>query len=174
MKKLATLFAFSIISISAFAQSIVPRIGTAYMAQVEGIGVPAFLAGVELSTKERFSVSGDFHIGGLTNDYIGNVVVNRRQVGFDTDVNFYFIRGLQGFYLSGGAFYGRLNTSPDNPNDAIPPAFRGDNQAGVNFGFGFSQNVEKVNLRLFVKLGNNFYDSDNARLMFGLLAGYRL
>ncbi len=174
MKQLFSILAFSIITFSALAQAIVPRVGAGYIAQVEGVGAPVFLAGLEVSSKERFSVSGDFHVGGITNDNIGDVVVNRTQIGFDADVNFYFIRGLQGFYLSSGAFFGRLTTNPDNPNEVIPPAFRASNQAGLNGGLGFSQNVEKINLRVFLKLGNNFYDSDNGRFTFGVAAGYRL
>lgn len=154
------------------AQVFNTSLGFGYDAISEGSGYPSFSVGVEGAGSSRWSVSGDFNYGTVSNDTKGGVLVDRSRYTFETNANFYFNRVLQGFFLSGGGFFGADNLTAVGAA-SLPTSDLNSQHAGLQFGLGFSQQVSQtLNMSLVTRLGNDFYSDDNSRLFLGFKVGY--
>ncbi len=167
-----TLSLFMIVASSAYAQVFNTNLGFGYNAMVENSGFPSINIGVEAAGSSRWSVSGDFSYGSISNGTFGSVLVDQNRYTFETNANFYFNRVLQGFFLSGGGFYGADRINPVGA-ESIPNSARRNQHAGMQFGFGFSQQFSSnLNMSLVSRIGNNFYRGDDSRLYLGFRMGY--
>lgn len=171
-KALYLIITIAVFQVNLGAQVFNTSIGFGYDALVESEGFPVVALGVEGAGGGRWSVSGGFNFGSTSNGSINSVLVDRSHYTFESNANFYFRRVLQGLFISGGGFYGVNKADPVGQGD-IPSYLRREEQAGLQFGLGFSQQfTPELNMALVTRMGKDFYGGEDARLYFGFSLGY--